>query len=99
MSDTAGTPAAIGRSIKGFGRPIAGCWCQRRPDAGAIGSANDRTSDTYHQDARREPYGRCGCSAGEREVRKAPRKTLFKYKLHQEQELSDKAYGYVKQYY
>ena len=38
-------------------------------------------------------------SAGEREVRKALRKTLFKYKLHQDRELFDKAYGYIKQYY
>ncbi len=38
-------------------------------------------------------------SAGEREVRKALRKTLFKYKLHQDMELFDKAYGYIRQYY
>ena len=37
--------------------------------------------------------------AGEREVKKALRKTLFKYKLHQDQELFDKAYGYIRQYY
>ncbi len=38
-------------------------------------------------------------SAGEREVKKALRKTLFKYKLHAEEELFEKAYGYIKQYY
>jgi len=38
-------------------------------------------------------------SAGEREVRKALRKTLFKYKLHSDKELFDKAYGYIKEYY
>lgn len=38
-------------------------------------------------------------SAGEREVKQALRKTLFKYKLHQDAELFDKAYGYIKQYY
>ena len=38
-------------------------------------------------------------SAGEREVKKALRKTLFKYKLHQDKELFIKAYGYIKQYY
>ena len=38
-------------------------------------------------------------SAGEREVRKALRKTLFKYKLHQDADLFTKAYGYIKQYY
>jgi len=38
-------------------------------------------------------------SAGEREVKKALRETLFKYKLHQDQELFIKAYGYIKQYY
>ena len=37
--------------------------------------------------------------AGEREVKKALRKTLFKYKLHQDQELFDRAYGYIRQYY
>jgi type I restriction enzyme R subunit len=38
-------------------------------------------------------------SAGEREVKKALRRTLFKYKLHVEEELFGKAYGYIKQYY
>lgn len=37
--------------------------------------------------------------AGEREVKLALRKTLFKYRLHQDQELFDRAYGYIKQYY
>ena len=37
--------------------------------------------------------------AGEREVKQALRKTLFKYKLHQDRELFDRAYGYVRQYY
>jgi len=37
--------------------------------------------------------------AGEREVKMALRKTLFKYKLHQDQELFDRAYGYVRMYY
>jgi type I restriction enzyme, R subunit len=37
--------------------------------------------------------------AGEREVKLALRKTLFKYRLHQDQELYDRAYGYVRQYY
>lgn len=38
-------------------------------------------------------------SAGEREVKKALRKALFKYQLHQEDELFDRAYGYIRQYY
>ena len=38
-------------------------------------------------------------SAGEREVRKALRKTLFDFKLHQDAELFEKAYSYVRQYY
>ena len=29
----------------------------------------------------------------------ALRKTLFKYKLHSDTELFEKAYGYIKQYY
>ncbi len=37
--------------------------------------------------------------AGEREVRMALRKTLFNYKLHQDGELFDRAYGYIAQYY
>ncbi len=36
---------------------------------------------------------------GEREVRQALRRTLLKYKLHTDQELFDKAYGYIRQYY
>ena len=38
-------------------------------------------------------------SAGEREVKKVLRKTLFDVRLHQDQELFDKAYGYIRQYY
>jgi len=37
--------------------------------------------------------------AGEREVRLALRKTLLKYKLHQDTVLFDRAYGYVREYY
>ena len=37
--------------------------------------------------------------AGEREVRLALRKTLFKYKLHQDQDLFDQAYAYIREYY
>jgi type I restriction enzyme, R subunit len=32
-------------------------------------------------------------------VRKALRRTLFKYKLHTDTELFEKAYGYVREYY
>jgi type I restriction enzyme R subunit len=38
-------------------------------------------------------------NAGERLVQKELRRTLLKYKLHTDQELFDKAYGYIKQYY
>ncbi len=38
-------------------------------------------------------------NAGDREVRQALRKTLMKYKLHQEQDLFDRAYEYIAQYY
>lgn len=37
--------------------------------------------------------------SGEREIKKALRKALFKYKLHQEEDLFEKAYGYIRQYY
>lgn len=38
-------------------------------------------------------------SQGERLVQLELRKTLLKYKLHTDQELFDKAYGYIRQYY
>jgi len=38
-------------------------------------------------------------NAGEREVKQALRKTLLKYKLHKEQDLFDRAYAYIRQYY
>jgi type I restriction enzyme R subunit len=38
-------------------------------------------------------------TAGQREVKKALRSTLLKYKLHGDQELFDRAYGYIEQYY
>lgn len=38
-------------------------------------------------------------NAGEREVKQALRKTLFKYRLHQDTELFDRAYGYIREYY
>ena len=38
-------------------------------------------------------------SQGERLVQKELRRTLLKYKLHADQELFDKAYGYIRQYY
>ena len=37
--------------------------------------------------------------SGEREIQKVLRKTLLKYKLHTEQDLFDRAYGYVRQHY
>ena len=37
--------------------------------------------------------------AGEREVKKALRRTLFKYKLHQDHDLFDRAYRYICEYY
>ena len=38
-------------------------------------------------------------SAGEREIQKALRKTLLKYHLHKDQDLFDRAYSYIRQYY
>ncbi len=38
-------------------------------------------------------------AAGEREVKKALRKTLFDVQLHKDGELFEKAYGYIRQYY
>lgn len=37
--------------------------------------------------------------AGERLVKQALRKSLFKYKLHADEELFDQAYNYIRQYY
>lgn len=36
---------------------------------------------------------------GEREVQQALRRSLLKYRLHTDQELFDKAYGYIREYY
>jgi type I restriction enzyme R subunit len=38
-------------------------------------------------------------SGGEREVQKALRKALLKYKLHKDQALFERAYAYIKEYY
>jgi type I restriction enzyme R subunit len=38
-------------------------------------------------------------NAGEREVKQALRRTLLKYKLHKEQDLFDRAYAYIREYY
>lgn len=37
--------------------------------------------------------------AGQKEIQKVLRQTLFKYKLHKEQALFEKAYGYIKEHY
>lgn len=37
--------------------------------------------------------------SGEREVQKSLRKALLKYKLHKDQALFERAYGYIKEYY
>ncbi|MBF0266921.1 MAG: type I restriction endonuclease subunit R, partial [Gammaproteobacteria bacterium] len=36
---------------------------------------------------------------GQKDIQKVLRQTLFKYKLHKEQELFDKAYGYIREHY
>lgn len=38
-------------------------------------------------------------NAGQKEIQKVLRQTLFKYKLHKEQELFEKAYGYIREHY
>ncbi|XXR80834.1 hypothetical protein WMF33_08035 [Sorangium sp. So ce394] len=38
-------------------------------------------------------------AAGGREVKKALRKSLLKYQLHQDAEIFKRAYGYIRQYY
>lgn len=38
-------------------------------------------------------------AAGEREVKNALRKTLLKYNLHTDQDLFDRAYAYIREYY
>ncbi len=37
--------------------------------------------------------------AGEREVKKVLRQTLFRYKLHQDAELFERAFTYIHEYY
>ena len=38
-------------------------------------------------------------NAGEREVQRALRKTLLRYKLHKEEDLFNKCYAYIREYY
>lgn len=38
-------------------------------------------------------------AAGEREVKKALRRSLLKYQLDQDLDLFERAYGYIRQYY
>lgn len=45
------------------------------------------------------PDGWVNTSVGEREVKITLRKPLFKHRLHQDQELFHRAYGYILQYY
>ncbi len=40
-----------------------------------------------------------GTHSGQKEIQKVLRQTLFKYKLHKEQELFEKAYGYIREHY
>jgi len=37
--------------------------------------------------------------AGERDVKQALRRTLLKYKLHHDQDVFDRAYAYIAEYY
>ena len=37
--------------------------------------------------------------AGEREIKKVLRRTLFKYQLHSDADLFDRAFGYIREYY
>ncbi len=37
--------------------------------------------------------------SGQKEIKKVLRQTLFKYKLHKDQELFEKAYGYIREHY
>jgi type I restriction enzyme R subunit len=38
-------------------------------------------------------------TAGQKEMQKALRQSLLKYKLHKDQELFDRACGYIREYY
>ena len=40
-----------------------------------------------------------GTIAGQKEIQKVLRQTLFKYKLHKEKELFEKAFGYIREHY
>ena len=66
-------------------------------------NAFDETSDRgYVQETANDrfviPDGAHWSDVG-REVKKALRMTLFKYRLHQDKDLFDRAYGYIRQYY
>ncbi len=43
-------------------------------------------------------FGWQSTSAGKREVQKALRRTLLKYKLHRGQDLFERAYGHIRRY-
>ncbi len=74
--------------------------CSRPPGTMRRRSSSSASSRTSTRSFARSgsPAGR-HTDAGEREVKKALRRTLLKYKLHNDQDLFDRAYGYIVQYY
>ena len=69
----------------------------RRPRTATRRSSSSASSTTSTRSSAHVRFdGWQNTHAGEREVKMALRKTLFKYKLHQDQELFDRAYGYIR---
>ena len=90
------------------GRPRGGARPrQGRPDRAVRGHQEREDADhrrarrlRHRRDRREGPLpGVAAHPCGRAEVKQALRQTLLKYKLHQDQELFETAYGYIKQYY
>jgi len=81
-----------------FFKRISDCWDEETAEAAELyGDVDpgyfDEIVRLVHFDGWQNTH------AGEREVKMALRKTLFKYKLHQDAELFERAYGYICEYY
>ncbi|WP_372921758.1 hypothetical protein [Roseovarius sp.] len=63
------------------------------PGSGIVGSSNLEIVRAVRFDGWQDT------NAGERAIKIALRKTVFKYKLHQDTELFEKAFGYIREYY
>jgi hypothetical protein len=59
----------------------------------------DPETDLRERRADLREHSNSSSSAGEREIKQALRQTLLNYRLHQDQELFERAHAYVRQDY